>query len=203
MGRVSAADRSQQFVEAAARVIAQEGVTAATTRRIAQEADAPLAALHYCFRSKEDLLLEVYHHLSRDYARQLDPLPEHAGLAEVVDLHMRRIWRRMAASPYEQITTFELLLRGQRLTNPRERDQAQQVNRQMYDAWIRSTASIFDAGAEASGVEPATDTMVAARFAVAGIDGISIQHFSDPDEDRSWLMIDKLVEALQALLLPR
>nr|WP_269211976.1 TetR family transcriptional regulator C-terminal domain-containing protein [Zhihengliuella flava] len=109
----------------------------------------------------------------------------------------------MLASPHEQITTFELLLRGQRITDEKEREAALAVNRQMYDAWISSTASIFDAGARHSGITPATDTTVAARFAVAGIDGISIQHFSDPDEERSWQMIDELIESLQALLRPR
>lgn len=200
MARVSVEDRSKQFVEAAARVIAREGVNAATTRRIATEAGAPLAALHYCFRSKEDLFAEVYKHLSSDYARELDPLPEEAGLDGAVREHMKRVWRRMLAAPHEQVTTFELLLRGQRLKDGADRDGALVVNRGMYDAWVRSTAEIFRAGAEASGVEPAVAVELAARFAVAGIDGISMQHLADPNVERSWDLVDALVASLVALL---
>ena len=60
MPRISAADRKIQFVEAAARVIAEEGVAKATTRRIAEAANAPLATLYYCFDDKEDLFFEVF-----------------------------------------------------------------------------------------------------------------------------------------------
>lgn len=60
MARLPAAQRRKDFVAAAVRVIAEHGVAGATTRRIADEAGAALAALHYCFGSKEDLFLAVY-----------------------------------------------------------------------------------------------------------------------------------------------
>jgi AcrR family transcriptional regulator len=43
--------RREQFIDAAVNVIARVGVDGATTRRIAEEADAPPAALHGCFQS--------------------------------------------------------------------------------------------------------------------------------------------------------
>lgn len=60
MPRVSAADRRSDFVKAAVEVIAEHGIDGATTRRIAEEAKAPLATLHYCYNSKEDLFADVY-----------------------------------------------------------------------------------------------------------------------------------------------
>lgn len=56
--------RRQQLVEAAMAVIAREGVDGATTRRIAGEAGASLATLHYCFQAKENLLWAVFEHLA-------------------------------------------------------------------------------------------------------------------------------------------
>ena len=53
-------DRRRQFVDAAIQVIAREGVAKATTRRIAEAADAPAAALHYCFSSKDELFRAVF-----------------------------------------------------------------------------------------------------------------------------------------------
>jgi AcrR family transcriptional regulator len=49
-------DRRQQIIAAAIDVIAEEGLAKATTRRIAERAKAPLSALHYCFKNKNELV---------------------------------------------------------------------------------------------------------------------------------------------------
>src|SRR3954467_3655266 len=56
--------RRQQFVDAAIAVVARDGVDGATTRRIAEEAGAPLATLHYCFQTKENLLWAVFEQIA-------------------------------------------------------------------------------------------------------------------------------------------
>jgi AcrR family transcriptional regulator len=60
MPRTPATQRREEFIDAAVRVIAEFGVADATTRRIAEAADAPLASLHYCFRSKGELFFAVF-----------------------------------------------------------------------------------------------------------------------------------------------
>lgn len=195
MAHVPVAERSMQFVQAAARVIAREGEAKATTRRIAAEAGAPLAALHYCFRSKEDLLAQVYQYLSRDYVRALEPIRDGAGLDDVVTEHAHRIWRRMLSEPHEQVTTFEVLLRRYRLTDAGEREAALDINRGMYEGWLSSTVRLFEQGAAASGITLPVSAEIAARLFVAGIDGISMQHLADPDEERSWMLVDALATA--------
>jgi AcrR family transcriptional regulator len=60
MAHMPAEQRKDEFVEAAVAVIAEHGVRGATTRRIADAANAPLASLHYCFATKEDLFLEAF-----------------------------------------------------------------------------------------------------------------------------------------------
>jgi AcrR family transcriptional regulator len=60
--------RRQQFIDASVKVIARDGVDGATTRRIAEEAKAPLATLHYCFQTKEKLLWAVFEQLA-EFAR--------------------------------------------------------------------------------------------------------------------------------------
>lgn len=73
MARVPAAQRRQQFLEATIDVVAKHGVRGATTREIANEAQAPLAALHYCFESKDQVLFEVHQMQLRSL---VDLLPE-------------------------------------------------------------------------------------------------------------------------------
>jgi len=64
MARLKADTRRRHFVDAAMAVISREGIANATTRRIADEAGAPLASLHYCFQTKENLFLAVMEHIT-------------------------------------------------------------------------------------------------------------------------------------------
>ncbi|WP_081998214.1 TetR/AcrR family transcriptional regulator [Sinomonas humi] len=200
MARIPAEERRLQFVEAAARVIAAEGLPAATTRRIAAEADAPLAALHYCFRNKDELLKEVYYFLSRDYAKSLPPIEDLGdGLPSVIRQHARRIWDRMLQRPHEQVTTFELLLRRFR-EGPEQEPIAREQNRSMYEGWVLSTGDLFRSAAEASGQHIPEDLDLIARLFVSGIDGISMQHLACPDETQSRRLIELLADSLGALV---
>ena len=72
MARISAEERRADFVNAAVRVIAAHGIDGATTRRIAESAAAPLATLHYCYRSKEELFADVYEFVGRRFQEVLD-----------------------------------------------------------------------------------------------------------------------------------
>jgi AcrR family transcriptional regulator len=200
MARVPAEERRLQFVEAAARVIAQDGLASATTRRIASEADAPLAALHYCFRSKDELLEEVYNFLSRDYAKALEPVADPGmGLRHMVGAHARRIWSRMLENPHEQVTTFELLLRRFRVEDE-DQPQALLMNRSMYDGWVSSTLELFRGAAEAA-QEPVPDNLEdITRLFISGIDGISMQHLADPDEQRSLRLVELMAVSLAGAL---
>jgi AcrR family transcriptional regulator len=68
--------RRAQVIDATMRLIARDGVAALSTRKIAREAPVNLAALHYLFRSKDDLLLAV-----------LDAATSTMIAALVVDVH--------------------------------------------------------------------------------------------------------------------
>ncbi len=81
MARVPAERRRQDFVEAAVDVIGTHGVSGATTRRIAAAADAPLATLHYCFHTKEDLFVAVFQTQNEGMAERLE-VEEGVGLGK-------------------------------------------------------------------------------------------------------------------------
>ena len=60
MARLSLEERRRNFIDAAIQVVANEGVARATTRRIAEVANVPLAGLHYCFETKEALFQAIF-----------------------------------------------------------------------------------------------------------------------------------------------
>ncbi|NUL43966.1 TetR/AcrR family transcriptional regulator [Cellulosimicrobium funkei] len=194
--RVPAEQRRGEFIEAAARVIAREGVERATTRRIAEEAGAPLAALHYCFRSKDELLQAVQGYVSRDFASRLPPLPpESRGLNAVISAHAHRVWERIAAHPEEQVATFELLLRRYRQSRD-ETDEQAQANLEMYQAWIDSTSSIYAKAAQEAGEPIPSNLRLVTQLFIAGIDGLSMLYVASPETTQPEEMLATLVRAV-------
>lgn len=96
MPRIPAAQRRQDFVNAAVEVIATHGIDGATTRRIADQANANLAMVHYCYDSKEDLFGDVFVMVAnkfREISLNVDPsatLEEaaHAILHNTMELYL-------------------------------------------------------------------------------------------------------------------
>ncbi|ROR81263.1 transcriptional regulator, TetR family [Plantibacter flavus] len=104
MPRISVVDRRAELISAALRVVAAEGVAAATTRAIVAEAGMSLASFHYAFASRDELLAELVAHVVEHERVVLDvgglrtdeeagqehpPTLEavvHAGLERYVDL---------------------------------------------------------------------------------------------------------------------
>lgn len=196
--RIPAEQRREEFTEAAARVIAREGVERATTRRIAEEVNAPLAALHYCFRSKDELLTAVERYVSRDFASRLAPLPPNArGLNAVIAAHANRVWEHIAAHPEVQVATFELLLRRYRQSRG-DTDAQAQTNLEMYQAWIDSTSSIFAQAARDAGELVPTNLQLITHLFIAGIDGLSMLYVASPETTQPAELLDTLVRSVIA-----
>lgn len=63
MARIPVADRRAELISAALRVVATDGVAAATTRAIVAEAGMSLASFHYAFASRDELLAELVAHV--------------------------------------------------------------------------------------------------------------------------------------------
>jgi len=178
--RVPLEQRRRQFVEAAAKVIADEGVEKATTRRIAEEVGAPLATLHYCFHSKDELLDAVRSYLSEGFVERLAPLPKTAiGLEAAIEAHAQRLWEHIAAHPEEQVATFELLLRRYRHASEGDRS-GTAAGDEMYRAWVDSTSGIYAKAARAAGEPVPTNLRQISQLFIAGIDGLTMMHVSSP-----------------------
>lgn len=196
--RVPMVERRQQFVEAAARLIAAEGLERATTRRIAEEVGAPLATLHYCFHSKEELLDAVEGYLSEGFAMRLPPLPpEVRGLEAALHAHAQRVWAHIEAHPEEQVATFELHLRRYRQSQGGEGAPGR-PSVEMYQAWIDSTSRIYEQAAQAAGDPVPNNLHLITQLFIAGIDGLSMFHIASPELARTAETLDILVQSLFA-----
>ncbi|MBS3695669.1 TetR/AcrR family transcriptional regulator [Rhodococcus qingshengii] len=109
MARIPAAERRNDLVAAAVRMIAAHGVEGATTRRIAQEANAPLATLHYCFATKELLFGAVFEYVAAQYREVLTRNDVHSDLPTTARALLRGMLEWYLANPNFGAAIIELI----------------------------------------------------------------------------------------------
>jgi AcrR family transcriptional regulator len=167
MARISAAERRTELVAAAVRVIAAEGVEGATTRRIAQEANAPLATLHYCFATKEALFAAVFEHVGGQYREVLTHNDVHGDVPTTARALLRGVMEWYLANPDFGAATGELISWGQR----QEGRQAETV----YNEAFATLRAILEAAAPATDRPVDPDTMDALTYIVSTLsDGFAL-----------------------------
>lgn len=109
MARIPVAQRRRDFIDAAVEVIASHGIDGATTRRIAEQANANVAMLHYCYDSKEDLFADVYEYATGKYREVIEGSDPHTTLPAAAQAILRGVMECYLESPSFTATTFELV----------------------------------------------------------------------------------------------
>jgi len=183
--------RSRELVlDAAEKVMAEDGFEAATLARVVDEAGIPMSSVYHYFGSKEGILLAVMERGAErffadlpDVDRRLDSQIEHLSvlvetIGDTLEHHpdFLRILVVMAAQPF----------------NAGEGQVHKVVNRVRELALVRLRAQMrlvfgLDAGGKAA------DHL--ARFALAAIEGAFVAHQADPK-----VKLDGLLEHLPAAL---
>jgi AcrR family transcriptional regulator len=184
MTRVAADVRRGELVQAAIQVATREGLAATTTRRIAQELGISVGIVHYCFRSKEELLHEVIRVIAEaQVVAAREAIVPGADVASSVRNAFLGFWQLVEATPDAQLLTYELTswaLRNAE-TEPLAREQrASQL------AGIRE---ILDEVSIATGVQWSLPTERLARMTLAITDGVTL----------GWLVDRDTASAVQAL----
>ncbi|HWD07444.1 MAG TPA: TetR/AcrR family transcriptional regulator [Amycolatopsis sp.] len=180
MANVPTARRRAMLVDAAVQVIGEAGVGAATTRRIADRAGAPLATVHYCFRHKEDLYLEVFRKLSEEFARAAAEV-QGTDLAAVAAGYLRATVGWMLENEVyasAQLDLFVWLLRN-------NDDVAEYAYQPFMDRLVPLLAAVCpgDGSAVVENV---------ARAVLVMLDGITLQWFASRDKAATAAQLDLL-----------
>jgi AcrR family transcriptional regulator len=188
---MSAADRRALLVQAAIKVMARDGVAHTTTRAIVAEADMQIGVLHYCFRSKEELVLEVMRTISsRAFEAVGQVLTETSDPAELIQRCISTYWEHIESDPNEHQLTYELTQYALRQPGQREAATAQ------YDHYISSMAAFLNAATEVGGFAFSTDVDVLARYVLANVEGITFQWLVNRDTDMAHRMLAVLAGQL-------
>ena len=188
--------RRTELVNAARTVIARDGVAAATTRRIAQEAGLPHGTFHYWFSGKEELFEELIAEVLQELADAATAAADASGPdASVLDM-LRAAWNVVENDeknqPGHQLAFYELTAYA--LRTPALRDLARRQYQAYRDiaaaiaaSWMRTRHSDLPGGSDAL-----------MRLMAVLFDGITLAWLADPDgtkPDELFVLIDTLVEA--------
>lgn len=112
MARTSVDERRRQLIDAAVTLLTREGVGAASTRRISEEAGVPLGLVHYCFGSKRELIAETIRFLNTENVEAVrTAIQVGSGGRDVGDAlraGFRAYWLTVELAPERHLLTYEL-----------------------------------------------------------------------------------------------
>ncbi len=198
MARVPAAERRTDLVQAAIRVATREGLAAATTRRIAQEAGVSVGIVHYCFRSKEELLADVVREVALEgYLAAAQALPKTGGRAQdLIRLAVHAFWNFTESSPDKQLLTFEVVTWALRTPG------IEPIAREQRTRRIEGVKHLMGLIAEASGSEWSTPVDELARMVLDVTEGVTISWLVDRDSASAIRALDAFVDQFATFIRP-
>jgi DNA-binding transcriptional regulator YbjK len=183
--RPRGAARREALLEAVLEILAEVGAEAVTHRRVAEQAQLPLASTTYWFDSKEDLLTAALQlaaerdvarlHELADQLRERDPLE--AVLATVLDPVDE------PANRASLMATYALLLEAAR------RPALQELARHWTDAYLETIGELLQ---RAGSARPRDD----ARLILAAADGLLLEQLAAGDADDPRPALARLIQIL-------
>jgi len=173
-------DKAQRIIEAMRAAVAERGAAGATFEIVAHKAGVSRGLLHYYFRSKERLLVEVVKRDTAHRVERLDAMLAEASTADgVIHALVASLEDTIANDPGYFALLFELFIVG------REHDDVQREMAQLFATTRDHVAEVLEAK-QAEGVlklRCPAPAVVSYLFAIA--DGFALQRLSDPAHDHS------------------
>ena len=164
-------ERREQLIDAAIRVISRDGMAGATTRRIAEQAGAPQASLHYSFADKEELFSAVIAHgVEQTYWRVARRAAEPRGGLRVAVAGYPEMFRAWALADPDLMAAQYALLTW--LLRTDRKAEAEKVYLRYFDGLLPVLL------AAATDSEQDVDLRKLARLATGAADGMILQLIS-------------------------
>jgi AcrR family transcriptional regulator len=197
MARMSATDRRSALLEAAFRVIAAEGVSAATTRAIVAEAGMSLASFHYAFTSRDEMMRELIRHVIENQAvAAFSSLRYGVDLRTAIRDGLQAFFAVVVADPAHEQTMFELMQYS--LRTP----ELAQLPREQYSGYRNAVSGLLETAAADTGMSWLLPLDDVARMVVAMTDGITLAWLADGDAAAGSRVIEFAATSIAALAQP-
>jgi AcrR family transcriptional regulator len=171
----------ERLVEAAWRTIAEEGLQALTTRRVATRAGLSHGMCHYHFETKDDLILAVVEHIRRYW---IEPLEGHLASDGPIFDRLSRIVDWMAEPATQDVVRVHLSLLAQAQADARLREKMRSEYRRWQDGYVALFRGLQAAGLLRADLDPVN---AGSAFAAAS-DALVQERSLDPGLDTAALM---------------
>jgi AcrR family transcriptional regulator len=170
------ADTRRRIIEAAWSTIAERGLSALTTRLVAQRAGVSHGMCNYHFTGKDDLVVAVV-----DYARHywITPLEEHLGAALPARAKLERVITWMAKPATREVMRVHTQLLSQAEWNDELRERMAVEYGRWQDSYVRLFRQLEDEDELGPGLDP---VKLGISFATMA-DGLVWQQSLDPTLD--------------------
>jgi AcrR family transcriptional regulator len=188
-------ERRRRIIDAAIEVIASEGLSRTTTRRIADRADAPLGALHYCFENKDELLAVVFDRGMTTLRASFAGVEPQQGVEAVIRTSVSSYWGWVRENLGLHLALMEMLMVSIRSS---ERGEAlyTSVNDPFGAQLMRENLT---AAAQAEGSTTRIPIPEIVRYMIHRFDGLVFELAASNDEDGCQRQTELLADALVAL----
>ena len=198
MPRMSSADRRLELVQAALRVIAAEGVSAATTRAIVAEAGMSLASFHYAFTSRDEMMRELIAFVvENETAAVFTTIRFDAGVRDALRAGLQGYFDNVVADPGHEQVMFELMQYA--LRTP----ELEGLAREQYARYRAAVVELLAAAEQHADVEWTLPLDDIARLVVTFTDGFTLAWLSDRDDAAAARVMDFAADHLAHLSRPK
>src|SRR5258708_2720494 len=163
----------QHILQAAYRVLTEQGYDTTTINAISREAEVAHGLLHYYCANKDELLVEVLRDISNRYTENMRSVMERLPADQLGEAGLNDALQGTLRTPEAYRLRYELFALG--LRNP---------------ALLPAATALLKRGRESIGQivptvrgEQAADPNLLAAILLACFDGLALQHLTDPDFD--------------------
>jgi AcrR family transcriptional regulator len=186
-----------QLIAAAIEVVTSDGLTAATTRRISEQAGLSLSTFHYWFSNKEELFECVLEEILSEFEGASTPADgaapgEMPSAVQLLRSAFSVVTGHGEQGSKRQIVPYELTVLA--LRTPAFRDFA----RRQYELYRQAATKM--AGPMLDNIDPRLPggSEAVVQLVTALFDGLTLAWLADPEGTRP----DEVFQLLEALLLP-
>ncbi|GAA3549229.1 TetR/AcrR family transcriptional regulator [Nocardioides daeguensis] len=194
-----AADRHDQVVAAAIRVVEALGAAGTTMDAVAAEAGVSPEALARDFSSRDELLRDVITRVVDDTSAALrESLDLEQGIEHALRQGVGTFWARLLdGGTGMRVAQFELALYSART------DAGSGLARLEFARYTDLLTELCAEAAAFAGEECAVPLDVLGRLVLGVVDGLVLQHIANPDPARSQRDLAHALDMLVALAAPR
>jgi len=188
--RISSAVRREQLVDATIQVMREKGVQSVTMREVAKLANASLAAVHYCFKDKDDLIHAACERWLKEMLPETMRSKTGGGVRAAVQNMLEAWWDSLEKAPNNAHAQFELFLWAVRNSD--------RIRQLMYPLYLNEIVSVLQQEQKDTGESCDWDLMAIARSLLVIVDGCSFQYFADPQGSNAKTLSFAMIDAIFA-----